>query len=167
MEKIEKLFKNPGQKIKILACILFAVAVVISVICGFVFLIVGRVRFLIAICCIALGIIGAYISALLLYGYGELISKTSKNEKNTSEILKDVESIEKNEGVAKEVYISKNQPKEKERVDTLIESEEKRLIELSKTDIEISSSFTATKKLYYTYGRITKDQYLSLLKNIK
>ena len=93
----DKLFSNPGSKLKTLAIVYFWITSVSCIICAFAF---GWVEvpyyshysystyrefapvwffsFLLA------GTLGAYLTALPLYGFGELVEKTTSN----NELLK-------------------------------------------------------------------------------
>lgn len=86
----ELIYSNIGNKIKglaewtfyieVLACIFFALSLLIN--CSDM-----RMMFL-TLAILVIGPVIAWISSWALYGFGELVDKTSKNEKNTRDILK-------------------------------------------------------------------------------
>ena len=75
------MFENVGRKIKGLAKVLFWVEVVIFCIVGFVSMVENSV--LAGLLFIAMGVLGGWISAMFLYGFGEIIDKLTDIEKNT------------------------------------------------------------------------------------
>lgn len=82
---LEKLYDNIGNKIKNWAVWIFVVETIASIIGGFV-LILEASSVLLGILTPIVGTFVAYISTWLLYGFGELIDKTQKNEENTRRI---------------------------------------------------------------------------------
>ena len=80
------MFDNIGGKIKGLAKIIFWIIVICFSIFGLSMLTQSSsspVYFLGGLLSIGLGIVMAWLSTCLLYGYGELIEKTSQIERNT------------------------------------------------------------------------------------
>ena len=70
----DSMFRDPGGKIKILANILFILSVVAALFAGFSMLTSGLVW--VGLGTIAGGVIGGWVSNLLLYGFGELIENS-------------------------------------------------------------------------------------------
>ena len=87
------LYANIGKKIKGWAKGTFIVEAVVAVITA-VFVLISAVEegeaeaFLGALAILILGPLVAWVSSWLLYGFGELVDKTSANEENTRAILK-------------------------------------------------------------------------------
>lgn len=88
------MFNDIGKKIKKLASTLYKIQIAIYVIAAIVLFVLGVMLLtkpdafgflliLIGIVCAALGPLLAWLSTCILYGYGELIDKTSEIEKNT------------------------------------------------------------------------------------
>ena len=89
------MFNDIGKKIKRLASTLCKVQIAIYVIAAIVFFALGSISFvdgnedfgpIFILVAVALAIVGpiiAWLSTIILYGYGELIDKTSEIEKNT------------------------------------------------------------------------------------
>ena len=87
------MFSNVGTKIKKLAKILAWIDIIISIIGGVIMFFAGLfdpeyLWFLIFLApvTVLLGFLLAWLSTVLLYGFGELIEKSQANEKNTKEI---------------------------------------------------------------------------------
>lgn len=83
------MFNNIGRKIKGVAKVFFGIDVALSVILGIVVMIIcmsaaryngemAAIGFLLFIIITGLGILFAWLGTIILYGYGELISKTSE-----------------------------------------------------------------------------------------
>jgi hypothetical protein len=90
---LDLLYDNIGEKIKAYAKCVFVFSAIISVILGIVLLAVGASLEVsgLSFLGILLGIIGIFASLILswlLYAMGELVDKTSYNERNTHNILK-------------------------------------------------------------------------------
>lgn len=90
---MKKMYENIGEKIKALAKILFVVEIFVSVIGGLILSVALRYAMygfaiLLFFGIAVVGVIAAYISSMLLYGFGELIS----NSKKLVEIGKEVNS---------------------------------------------------------------------------
>ena len=77
------MFDNVGKKIKGLAEVVFFLEIMAFIIIGFVVIAKGGSFLAWGILIFALGAISAWISALLLYGFGELIDKICDIERNT------------------------------------------------------------------------------------
>ena len=84
---IDSLYANIGRKIKSLAKWSFIIDAIILFVFGIVFMTLDEefifVGMLIAIC----GPIIAFVSSWILYAFGELVDKTTENEKHTRDIL--------------------------------------------------------------------------------
>ncbi len=83
------MFNNIGSKIKILASCIFWISSVVSVIIGIFYLIlaikaqvitVGLSYIILGLLIPIVGIIASWICGMFVYGFGELIEKTSKIE---------------------------------------------------------------------------------------
>ncbi len=72
------MFDRVGEKIKALAQILCWLGIFSSVVVGLVMLTTGEPEEGVGILVILFGSLGAYISSLLLYGYGELIDNSDR-----------------------------------------------------------------------------------------
>ncbi len=86
MAKIKKLFENSGEKIKKLALILFIVEMIALCLGALVMLILGCMNpsafimaYGIAVGILAIGFITTYVSSLFLYGFGELVANSKKD----------------------------------------------------------------------------------------
>ena len=77
------MYENIGSKIKGLATTIFVIEAIASVILGIVLLATDEALILLGIITLIGGPIVAWVSSFLLYGFGELIDKTSKIEENT------------------------------------------------------------------------------------
>ena len=75
------MFDNIGSKIKSLAMILFILGVIASFVFEIYFFLLEEG--ILGVCYWFLGLIASYLSALLLYGFGEIITKLTEIEKNT------------------------------------------------------------------------------------
>ncbi len=96
------MFNNPGEKIKKLAVISFVCGIIISVILAFA---LGE-TFPIIIAILLGGPLTAYISSLLLYGFGTLIVNTDSDADNTDSDADNTVSV-KNDAL-KENFESQN-----------------------------------------------------------
>ena len=74
------MFTNIGKKIKILAVVICVIMAVSSFIGGIVMISIDDDLIGAGIATMILGPIGAWVGAFVLYGYGELIDKTSSIE---------------------------------------------------------------------------------------
>ena len=101
---MEKLYGEIGKKIKLAAYVTFIVEAVIAVLEGLAVPIIlfttvddSILMFLLGILlgalAAALGILVAWVSSWLLYGFGELIDKSCDIEKNTSDIRRNIIGI--------------------------------------------------------------------------
>ena len=75
------MFDNIGSKIKSLAMILFILGVIASFVFAIYFFLIEEG--ILGVCYLFLGPIVSYLSVLLLYGFGEIITKLTEIEKNT------------------------------------------------------------------------------------
>ena len=80
------MFSNVGSKLKVFAKITAWIGIVICVIYGFVMLVSMEGMALIGLLIMTVGSLVAWISSLVLYGFGELVENSSiiANKKNTS-----------------------------------------------------------------------------------
>lgn len=88
------MFNNIGSKIKTVAKVIACINIVISTVASVIMLANGLVNFdeqwilvFIAPLVFIVGFVMAWLSVILLYGFGELIDATCNNEKNTRNIL--------------------------------------------------------------------------------
>jgi len=84
---LEKLYENVGEKIKVLAVVLFAIESIGIVLVGIFKIFTNLEEIIIWLLIIALGIVVACIFSWLLYAFGELVEKTCENEANTRKIV--------------------------------------------------------------------------------
>ena len=78
------MFDNIGGKIKSLAKAIFIIETIICIIAGLVMLTEGSDDLMIAgIVTMIVGPLAAWVSSWLLYGFGELIEKTTEIAENT------------------------------------------------------------------------------------
>lgn len=85
---LDNLYADIGNKIKNWAKWIFTVELIAAVIGAIVMLISGEDELILGgILTLILGPIVAFVSTWILYGFGELIDKTSANERHTAEIL--------------------------------------------------------------------------------
>ena len=85
----ETIYGNIGNKIKSYAAMIFVIQEALVVILSLL-LIFSEEEFLLitGIVVLILGTFVSFVSTWLLYAFGELVDKTSRNEENTREILK-------------------------------------------------------------------------------
>ena len=83
------MFNNIGNKIKGLAVLFTVIGIFASCILGFLTLIIVRnsSRILWTIFIIVVGCLLSWVGSFLLYGFGELVSKTAENTKINNQIL--------------------------------------------------------------------------------
>lgn len=85
---LDLLYTDIGNEIKNWAKWIFIVELIAAVIGAIVMLISGEDELILGgILTLILGPIVAFVSTWILYGFGELIDKTSANERHTAEIL--------------------------------------------------------------------------------
>lgn len=75
------MFNNVGEKIKGVAVIWFVLSLIASVILGLATAESGGILFLI------IGVVVSWVTALFLYGFGELIESTAENKRINRRIL--------------------------------------------------------------------------------
>jgi len=78
------MYDNIGAKIKVLAQIIAWIGIAGSVIAGFVLMAQGDAGVLIGFIVLIVGALTSWISSWFMYGFGELIEKTTEIAKNTS-----------------------------------------------------------------------------------
>lgn len=84
------MFNEIGNKIKKLAKIIFAIEIIASIFIGLILLIVGDTQsngeglMIAGFSILFLGWLAAWISSLFMYGFGELIDKTTEIARNTA-----------------------------------------------------------------------------------
>jgi len=92
------MFSNVGNKIKVLAKVLTWVGIIFSLIIGIALILTGIVSggsegtasFASGITIIIIGPVSSWLSALCLYGFGELIVKATEIAKNTEKKISDI-----------------------------------------------------------------------------
>ena len=80
------MFNNIGNKIKGLAVLFTIIGIIASCILGFLTLFIVM-NFLWTILIIVVGCLLSWVGSFLLYGFGELVSKTAENTKINNQIL--------------------------------------------------------------------------------
>ncbi|MBE6732538.1 MAG: hypothetical protein E7561_00875 [Ruminococcaceae bacterium] len=97
------MYENIGGKIKGLAFGIFIVEAIAVFISGSLIMVLSYDNgYLIGLLLVILGPIVAWLSSLVLYGFGELIVKVSKIEESLS-----ISSKESKESIEHELYLSK------------------------------------------------------------
>ena len=82
------MFENAGIKIKKLAKILFSLEVAASILFAFIFLVENGIDYIIPAVFAALcGFAAAYVSALFLVAFGDLVQGSMENKEINKEIL--------------------------------------------------------------------------------
>ena len=74
------MFGDPGRKIKVVAFVLFAVSVVVSVVLAVI--IAARSSFLLCLLMLIGGPLAGYAGALVLAGFGELVENSGKTNRS-------------------------------------------------------------------------------------
>lgn len=95
------MYENIGGKIKGLAIAAFVTGAIAAVICGIIIMTYGLEMFFIGFLTMVIGPFVAWISSLVLYGFGELIDKANEIEANTWKqiyLLTNEQSNEQEEG---------------------------------------------------------------------
>ena len=87
------MFNNIGRKIKSLAEILCWIGIFLSVIMS---ISVFKISVLFGLLVIVLGALASWIGSFLLYGFGELIEKTSDIAEHTARISKNSKATDPN-----------------------------------------------------------------------
>ena len=87
MDSSWELFENAGTKIRNLAVGLFAIEAIAAILGGIVMIMGDSDLFFFGILTIVVGIGVAYLSALLLSAFGELVESSTENMKINSKIL--------------------------------------------------------------------------------
>ena len=111
------MFENIGKKIKGLVKTIFIIESVASVIIGIVILALSEEFNIIGLLVMAGGILVAWLSSWLLYGYGEIIDKLTDIERNTRGAAGDSD-------VRAELAYKRNEKLERLRAKGLITEEE-------------------------------------------
>ncbi len=81
------MYENVGEKIKSLAITIAVIEFLLTAIPGIILMATDESMILTGLIVIIVGFIVAWLSSLLLYGFGELIELTASNERNTRSIL--------------------------------------------------------------------------------
>ena len=84
---LDNLYENIGGKIKNWAKWIFIIEAIGAIITGLVLLFTDEDLILYGLLTLVCGPIVAWVGSWLLYAFGELVDKTSENEKNTRNIL--------------------------------------------------------------------------------
>lgn len=93
---LDKLYDNIGGKVKRLAKWTFIVGTIGALIIGLALIFIYEDLILYGFVTLIYGSIVAWVSSWTLYAFGELVEKTSENENNTRNILKQVKKFETN-----------------------------------------------------------------------
>ncbi len=88
------MFNNVGDKIKGLAMTTFIIGTIAAVLLGIAVIVVNEELALVGVLIIGLGILIAWLSNLLLYGFGELVEKTCEIARNTSKAVSDNDRLD-------------------------------------------------------------------------
>lgn len=75
------MFDNVGEKIKGVAVVWLIIGILASIVIGFASIESGGLLFL------AVGVLSSWVTALFLYGFGELIESTAENKRINRRIL--------------------------------------------------------------------------------
>ena len=86
---MDNLYRNVGEKIRGLAKGIFIIEALFAVIGALI--LIAEDNALLGFIVLIAGPLVAWLSSLFLYAFGELVEKTSSNEKNTREILKNLQ----------------------------------------------------------------------------
>ena len=78
------MYKEIGKKIKKLAIVVFVLEAILFFIGGIILMAINNDLFLVGILMMIIGPLLAWVSSFILYGFGELIDKTSEIANNTS-----------------------------------------------------------------------------------
>lgn len=78
------MYKEIGKKIKKLAIVIFVLEAIVFFIGGIFLMAINNDLFLVGILMMIIGPLLAWVSSFILYGFGELIDKTSEIANNTS-----------------------------------------------------------------------------------
>ena len=112
------MFNNIGSKIKFLAIVLTVINMISFIILGFIFIFSGVAYApLYGLIIIIVGCVVSWITSFVLYGYGELIDKTTETAKNSEQLLTvALQTVEKTEqlliiAVAETIENQKNKMK--------------------------------------------------------
>lgn len=104
------MFERPGEKLKTLAIIDFVIMLIASVVLAFIYGKSGyRNEFNIGLFLLIAGVgsLTGYISALVLYAFGELIDSSEKNAYNSAELLRLLNKQESNNNSVAHSTVSK------------------------------------------------------------
>lgn len=89
------MFKNPGNKIQLVAELLFGLGAVFGSVAVFIFGILYEIHFFLCLLYIISGLPCLYIVSLLIYGFGQLILNTqSIDEKIVDNSVEDAQVTE-------------------------------------------------------------------------
>ena len=78
------MYKEIGKKIKKLAIVIFVLEAIVFFIGEIILMAINNDLFLVGILMMIIGPLLAWVSSFILYGFGELIDKTSEIANNTS-----------------------------------------------------------------------------------
>lgn len=93
-KEVNTMFNNVGDKIKGLAMTTFIIGTIAAVLLGIAVIVVNEELALVGVLIIGLGILIAWLSNLLLYGFGELVEKTCEIARNTSKAVSDNDRLD-------------------------------------------------------------------------
>ncbi len=100
------MFENIGKMIKSFSITLFWIEVVAIIIGGLVVLLSGdEDMFLIALLIIGLGIGGAWISSMFIYGFGELVDNSSRTVSLLSKLAENTENFDNNQMINRKILL--------------------------------------------------------------
>lgn len=96
------MYENIGMKIKNLSKLIFGLETALAIIIALIYLFGDGRAIFIGLLILIIGPIVAWLSSLVLYGFGELIDKTSEVAKNTRYFKKMLSSTEEEKEENKE-----------------------------------------------------------------
>lgn len=84
---MDGIFSNPGRRIKNWAKVLYVIEIIAAVIGGIAMIAADDDMFLFGLLTAAVGILAAFITALFLYAFGELVESSQENRDINRQIL--------------------------------------------------------------------------------
>jgi hypothetical protein len=84
---MDGIFSNPGRRIKNWAKVLYVIEIIVAVIGGIAMIAADDDMFLFGLLTAAVGILAAFITALFLYAFGELVESSQENRDINRQIL--------------------------------------------------------------------------------
>ncbi len=85
------MFDNTGEKIKVLAKVIFVLGIISAVISGIYLMTGGGIAVLYGFMTVIGGALGSWIVSIFIYGFGQIITNTDSISSNTRKIEKEEE----------------------------------------------------------------------------